>query len=207
MNRRRFLFSVLMLSLAACSRSKKHAALPAGSRVLALGDSLTFGYGAERSQSYPSVLAQLTGWQVENGGVSGDTSEQALARLPALMRTQPKLVLVCIGGNDFLRGLPEQDTRRHIGKMIETVQAGGAEAVLAAVPHLTTGALLGFPSDHALYRDLAEQYAVPLLSDAWAEILGNKDLKSDAIHANAAGYRVFAEKMAAFLKKQGFQAA
>ena len=76
--------------------------------------------------------------------------------------------------------------------------------VLVAEPYLSLGALVGMPSDHPLYADLADRYDVPLLSDAWSDILGNKDLKSDQIHANAEGYRVFAEKMRDFLRELGF---
>lgn len=205
MNRRRFLFSTAAaLLLAACGSGKKQAKIAKGSTVLALGDSLTYGYGAAPSEAYPAQLAALSGWNVINGGVSGDTSEQALARLPELMRQSPKLVLVSIGGNDFLRRQPESATRANIGKILETVQAADTPAVLVAIPHFTVGALLGSLSEHPLYRDLAAQYRVPLFEGAWADILGDKNLKSDQIHANAAGYRAFAERLAGFLRKQGF---
>lgn len=90
--------------------------------MLALGDSLTFGYGANPGESYPAQLQKLTGWSVVNGGVSGDTSAQALSRLPALLARKPKLVIVGIGGNDFLRKVPEEQTRANIAKIIETVR-------------------------------------------------------------------------------------
>ena len=139
-----------------------------------------------------------------NGGVSGDTSAQALARLPALMQQSPKLVLVSIGGNDFLRRVPENLTRANISQIIETIQAAHVPVVLVAIPYFTLGALVGSVSEHQLYDDLAQQYRIPLLKGAWADILGQEKLRSDQIHANAAGYRLFAEKMAAFLQQQGF---
>lgn len=70
----------------------------------------------------PRATAKLTGWNIVNGGVSGDTSAQALSRLPALLARKPKLVIVGIGGNDFLRKVPEEQTRANIAKIIETVQ-------------------------------------------------------------------------------------
>lgn len=204
--RRRFMqiSALLAAALTACSKTAPHAALPAGSTILALGDSLTAGYGADATAAYPAVLASLTGWQIINGGVSGNTSAQALARLPALMRRQPQLVLVSIGGNDFLRKVPEADTRSNIRQIVQQIKAAGVPAVLVAVPYFTTGALFGRLSEHPMYEELAAELNVPLFKGAWAEVLGNKKLKSDQIHANAQGYRVFAEKMWAFLKQQGF---
>lgn len=204
--RRRFvqISALLAAALTACSKTAPHAALPAGSTILALGDSLTAGYAADAEAAYPAVLASLTGWQIINGGVSGNTSAQALARLPALMRRQPQLVLVSIGGNDFLRKVPEADTRSNIRQIVQQIKAAGVPAVLVAVPYFTTGALFGRLSEHPMYEELAAELNVPLFKGAWAEVLGNKKLKSDQIHANAQGYRVFAEKMWAFLKQQGF---
>ena len=200
MNRRQFLISSAILALAACGKRRNRAqALPKGSTVLALGDSLTYGYGAAPAAAYPVQLAGLTGWKVINGGVSGDTTADALARLPMLMRQQPKLVIISIGGNDFLRKLPESTTRANIGKIIQTVQTANIPAVLVAIPHFTTGALFGNLSDHPLYQEIR----IPLLSGAWSEILGDKDLKSDQVHANAEGYRKFAELLKAFLEEQG----
>ena len=204
MNRRQFLIGSAILALAACGKRRNRSqALPKGSAVLALGDSLTYGYGAAPTAAYPVQLAGLTGWKVINGGVSGDTTADALARLPELMGQHPKLVIISIGGNDFLRKLPESTTRANIGKIIQTVQAANILAVLVAIPHFTVGALFGKLSDHPLYHEIAEQYRIPLLSGAWSEILGDKDLKSDQIHANAEGYRKFAELLKAFLEEQG----
>ena len=204
--RRRFMqiSALLAAALTACSKTAPHAALPAGSTILALGDSLTAGYAADAEAAYPAVLASLTGWQIINGGVSGNTSAQALARLPALMRRQPQLVLVSIGGNDFLRKVPEADTRSNIRQIVQQIKAAGVPAVLVAVPYFTTGALFGRLSEHPMYEELAAELNVPIFKGAWAEVLGDKKLKSDQIHANAQGYRVFAEKMWAFLKQQGF---
>ncbi len=173
--------------------------------MLALGDSLTFGYGANPGESYPAQLQKLTGWNIVNGGVSGDTSAQALSRLPALLARKPKLVIVGIGGNDFLRKVPEEQTRANIAKIIETVQKENIPAVLVSVPHITLGTLFGHLSDHPLYEDLSEEYGIPLFGGVWAEILGDNNLKSDQIHANGKGYRKFAEDLNQFLRKQGFR--
>ena len=76
--------------------------------------------------------------------------------------------------------------------------------VLIAEPKPSLGALVGSLSDHPLYEELAEQYRVPLFAKGWSRILGDNGLKSDAIHANAEGYALFAQRLAAFLQEQGF---
>lgn len=206
LTRRTFLAYTSVLLLAACSSKsgKKQTKIAAGNTVLALGDSLTYGYGASPAESYPAQLQKLTGWEIINGGISGDTSAQALSRLPALLQRKPKLVLISIGGNDFLRKLPEAETRNNIAETIESVQKENIPAVLVGVPHLSVGALFGHLSDHPLYQELAEQYKIPLFEGAWSEILSDEKLKSDQIHANAAGYKVFAEKLEKFLQEEGF---
>lgn len=206
LTRRKFLTYTSVLLLAACGGKfgKKQTKIAAGNTVLALGNSLTYGYGASPAESYPAQLQKLTGWDIINGGIAGDTSAQALSRLPALLQRKPKLVLISIGGNDFLRKLPEAETRNNIAETIESVQKENIPTVLVGVPHLSVGALFGHLSDHPLYQELAEQYKIPLFEGAWSEILSDEKLKSDQIHANAAGYKVFAEKLEKFLQEEGF---
>ena len=205
MNRRHFLL-LTAVALAACGKkAPKHSALPRGSAVLALGDSLTYGYGANPTESYPARLAELTGWTVTNGGVSGDTSAQALARLPELLREHtPRLVIISIGGNDFLRRQPENETRTNIRAIIQACKAAGAETLLVGVPGVGVGAALGYPGDHPLYADLAKAENVPYYANGWSQILGEDALKSDQIHPNAAGYDTFARGLAAYLKENGW---
>lgn len=205
MNRRHFLL-LTAAALAACGKkAPKHSALPRGSAVLALGDSLTYGYGANPTESYPARLAELTGWTVTNGGVSGDTSAQALARLPELLREHtPRLVIISIGGNDFLRRQPENETRTNIRAIIQACKAAGAETLLVGVPGVGVGAALGYPGDHPLYADLAKAENVPYYANGWSQILGKDALKSDQIHPNAAGYAEFARGLTAYLKENGW---
>ena len=205
MNRRHFLL-LTAAALAACGKkAPKHTALPRGSAVLALGDSLTYGYGANPTESYPARLAELTGWTVTNGGVSGDTSAQALARLPELLREHtPRLVIISIGGNDFLRRQPENETRTNIRAIIQACKAAGAETLLVGVPGVGVGAALGYPGDHPLYADLAKAENVPYYANGWSQILGKDTLKSDQIHPNAAGYAEFARGLTAYLKENGW---
>ena len=189
--------ALLGTALAGCGRSQgKAQPVPAGSTVLALGDSLTYGTGASAETSYPTVLAELTGWNVVNAGVPGDTSAQALARLQALLAEhRPKLVIVSIGGNDFLRKLPESDTRANVHAACKLALESGAQVLLVAVPRATVAAALGQMTDHALYAEVAKDLNIPLQREGWGEVLAQAELRSDQVHANAKGYAQFARSV------------
>jgi acyl-CoA thioesterase-1 len=185
-------------ALAACSKRKPLGrVVPAGAAVLALGDSLTFGTGATLETSYPAVLAALSGWQVINAGVPGDTSAQALERLPALLQEhKPTLVLVSIGGNDLLRRLPEADTRASLQRICELAQAAGAQVLLLAVPRPSVAAaFVGSLSDHPMYAEVSAALRLPLHAQGWAAVLADESLRSDPIHANARGYAQMARSV------------
>ena len=123
---RRLLAILLCGLLAACS-GKQAEPLPPGTVVLALGDSLTAGYGLAPEQAWPARPAEKTGWKIVNGGVSGDKTGDALARLPALLDEHaPKLVLVTLGGNDMLHKLPETQTRGNRARIHELIRGRNA---------------------------------------------------------------------------------
>ena len=205
--RRRTLVLAFCAVVAACGKRGTALSQPlaAGSLVLALGDSITQGMGAPAEAAYPAQLAGLTAWNVVNAGVPGDTSAQALARLPALLAEhRPALVIVSIGGNDFLRRLPDAQTEAHLRRIVALAREGGAQVLLVAVPRPTLAAAVGAGlSDHPMFERLANELALPLHAGGWARVLGDERLKSDQIHANAAGYAAFAGGLAASLRAAG----
>ena len=199
LQRREMLAAAAAIVLAGCGRKRPRArAVPPGAIVLALGDSLTYGTGATPQTSYPAVLAQLTGWNVLNAGVPGDVSAQALERLPALLEEhKPALVLVGIGGNDFLRRVPADTTRGNVRSICRQSLAADAQVLLIAVPELgLVAAMVGSLGDHAMYAELADELKVPLHAGGWAQVLSDPALRSDQIHANAKGYEQFANRLA-----------
>lgn len=204
LQRRGFLFLGALL-LAGCGRRQKMRPVAAGDTVLALGDSITFGTGAPPDASYPSVLARLSGWNVVNAGVPGDTSAGALARLPELLQEHaPRLVLVSIGGNDFLRRLALAETRANIAGICRQAVAAGAQVLLVGIPEPNAlAAVARSLSDHAMYAELALELKVPLHEAGWAGVLSDPALRSDAIHANARGYETFARGLAERARELG----
>lgn len=192
------------ISVTGCGSEPTQTALPAGSTVVALGDSLTYGYGANPKTAYPTVLAELSKWNVVNAGVNGDTSADVLTRVNEITEQNPDLVLLGVGGNDVLQRIAPDTTRANIIATIDTLQSNNIDVVLIAEPHLSTSALFGKASDNPLYEDIAETESIPLYSDGWSTVLSDDALKSDKIHANAAGYRQFAEGLHDYLKNEGW---
>jgi len=197
---------LLVMLLAACGGSRKEAPLPAGSKVLALGDSLTAPHGVKPGEDWPTLLGQKTGWVVINAGISGDTSAGALARLPALLdEHQPQLVLVSLGGNDMLRKIPQAQTVANLGRMLDLAKGSGAGAVLLATPKPSiAGAVFNNLSPADFYAEVAKEKKVPLIEDALPEVLSDTSLKGDQLHPNAAGHALLADKIHTALKKIGF---
>ena len=202
----RALLALVVLLLAAACGGSKESPLPAGTKVLALGDSLTAPHGVRPGEDWPTLLGQRTGWVVINGGVSGDTSGGALERLPALLdEHQPKLVLVTLGGNDMLRKMPQGQTVANLGRMLDLVGSRGAKAVLLATPKPSiAGAVFNNLAPAEFYAEVARDKNVPLIKDALPEVLSDTALKGDQLHPNAAGHARLGEKIHSDLKKIGF---
>lgn len=202
----RTLLACFAIVLAAGCGKPKEPALPAGSKVLALGDSLTAGYGVTPGEAWPVLLASRTGWAIVNGGVSGDTSAGALRRLPPLLEEhRPALVLLTLGGNDMLRKVPEAETVANLGKMLGDVKAHGAKAVLIATPKPSVaGAVFRNLSAADFYRQVASDNGVPLIEDAIPDVLSDPLMKADPLHPNAAGHALLTKKLYDALKSMGY---
>jgi acyl-CoA thioesterase I len=198
------LFAVVAV-MTGCSKIKEEP-VPSGSVVLALGDSLTEGAGVSREEAWPNLLAGRTGWIVINAGISGDTSESALRRLPALLdQPTPALVLVALGGNDMLRHVPQQETVANLEKIIAVIRAHGAKPVLLATPNPSLmGAVFQHLSAADFYQQVADAQQVPLIKNAIAEVLSDPQLKGDPLHPNAAGHVRLADKIFRELTSIGY---
>lgn len=191
------------LLLTGCNNTPTEQVLPAGSTVIALGDSLTYGYGASSDTAYPTVLAELSSWEVANAGVNGNTSQDVLSRVDEVIAQQPDLVLLGVGGNDVLQRVQPAITSENITATISKFKAADIQVVLIAQPYFSTSALFGKASDNPVYKDIAKAEKVPLYSGGWSAALSNERLKSDQIHANPAGYREFAKGLFVYLQQEG----
>ena len=189
----------LCLLLAGCTPQPELEPLAADAVVLAFGDSLTFGTGAGTGESYPEVLSGLIGRTVVNAGVPGEVSTDGLLRLPALLdREQPALLLLCHGGNDQLQRLDPARLADNLRAMIREARDRNIAVVLIAVPAPGLS-LRPLP----LYAGIADEFGLAADLETVADILGDRALKSDYIHPNAAGYRRLALAVADLLRAAG----
>jgi acyl-CoA thioesterase-1 len=185
--------------LAACPSGAKVPRLTNDAVILAFGDSLTFGTGVARTESYPAVLERLVGRRVLNSGVPGEVTGEGAARLPEVLeREKLALLILCHGGNDLLRRLNQQQTADNLRTMIRSARERSIAVVIIAVPF--PGVSLSPPP---FYRETAAEMGLPIDEKALSSILSDGSLKSDYIHPNAAGYQRLAESIAALLRKSG----
>jgi len=196
-----FIFLLLALCLSSCSDNKPTlSALESDAVILAFGDSLTFGIGANsKTESYPTVLSRLTGLQVVNEGISGEVTKHGLERLEDVLQSvKPDLVILCHGGNDIIRKLGKEQLKNNLKQMIVLIESTGAEVVLVGVPNFNL--MLNVPK---LYSELALEHELPIELKILPELERNPKMKSDQIHPNAQGYRLMAERIYTLLQSSG----
>ncbi len=174
--------------------------------IVALGDSLTAGLGVVPSESYPSQLQSLLDadgfrYRVVNAGVSGDTSAQGLNRLAAVRSLNPEFVIVELGANDGLRGIPIAQTQSNLEEILQILQSEGIRVILAGMqipPNYGPEYTAEF---RALFGKLSSKYQAPLVPFFLDGVAGIPDLnQEDGIHPTAEGYRKVTENVWKTLK-------
>ncbi|MGC8759594.1 MAG: arylesterase [Bryobacteraceae bacterium] len=213
MSRRCWFFALLLVG--ACSRqapapkerpaphlAPAPAAAPATDTrpvIAAFGDSLTAGYGVEPGESYPDHLQRLLDergyrYRVVNLGISGDTTDGGVARLQDALLLKPKIVILELGANDGLRGLPLERTRANLDLMINAFQGAGAKVVLAGMTLPRNYGAAYVRDFERIFRDLARQRRTVLIPFFLEGVAMQPGLmQPDALHPNAAGCRKVAE--------------
>lgn len=179
------LYMIFITFFSSCSGDKNRAKLDANDEILAFGDSLTFGYGA--NSSYPQILSQISNHKVINAGVNGDTSADGLARIDAnelWVSGRVGLVIICLGGNDFLRKIDPEQTKRNLSEIIDKVRETSnkfrgknannkrkIQIVLVGVPSINFGAMLRILRDDKMFSQIAKEKDVLLFSGAWCKVM------------------------------------
>jgi acyl-CoA thioesterase I len=187
-------------------QSKTGSSRPDAPRIVILGDSLTAGLGLPVEQSYPSLIQQRLNregmnFEVVNAGVSGDTSAGGLARLDWAIEGNVRVLIVALGGNDGLRGLPADQLKANLAQIIERSQARGVRVILAgmeAPPNYGRDYIVAF---HKVYPALAHEYKVAFLPFLLEGVAGSQALNQpDGIHPTAEGARIMAGHLWPVLK-------
>jgi len=191
---------LLLLLLSSCNSSDSGlTVLRPNDVLLAFGDSLTSGVGAQPNLSYPAHLNRFLSRKVVNAGTPGEVSAEGLIRLPGLLdQVEPALLIICHGGNDILRKLDRDELRANLQGMYEAAKKRKIEVIMIAVPQLG----LGF-HDVPLYQELASEFKIPLVQGTLGELLADQRYKSDPVHLNGQGYRRLAEAVADLLAANG----
>lgn len=167
---------------------------PARGHWVAFGDSLTAGVGASEGQDYPTLLGQRLGLKIHNLGVSGNTTADGLARLDEALQAAPRVVLLCLGGNDSLRSVPGEQTFANLAAMIDRCHQSGTFVVLLGVRSA------GLTDKHAKrFAQLAKDKRVLLVPNILDGILFDPRLMADPIHPNDQGYAKIVERLEAAL--------
>lgn len=211
---------VFILGSLACSegyeeaRTTVSAAPPNNSfKILILGDSLTEGYGILEKEAYPNLLegklnqelAPQTGtaYQVINGGITGATSSGGVSRIDWFLQAQPDFLILALGGNDGLRGVPVSETKENLSKILTTAAKNQIPALLAGMK-IPPNYGLTYTSEFAqMYQDLSEQHDVPRIPFLLEGVGGDPKFNlPDRIHPNPAGHEIIAETVYQSLARQ-----
>lgn len=175
-------------------------------RIIAFGDSLTSGHGIGASRAFPAILQQRLdaaglNYTIVNAGVSGDTSTRALRRLDRALEGDVRILVVALGANDGLRGVPVAQLRANLSQIIEAAQARGAAVLLCGMEALPIYGWDYSVAFHNTYRELAQKYNVTLVPFMLMNVIGNATLmQPDHIHPNAAGARAIADNIWPYLE-------
>lgn len=197
----------LLIIFTGCSKNYEYQTLKPGDKIIAFGDSLTFGYGSDNI-NYPTYLSEITGYNVVNYGINGDTTTTGLARLEEiLIKEKPQLIILSLGGNDLLQKIPLNIIKDNLRKMIDIIKRNNIQVVLLAEPQprimdLVMGQSIISLNDATLYEEISKENKIYNINKVYSVLLSDKENKSDLIHLNEKGYIKAAKLIAEQLKNQ-----
>ena len=161
-----------------------------GTDIIALGDSLVEGLGSTSGNDFVSLLSQKIAEPIVNLGRAGDTTADVLLRINELDNYNPRVVILLVGGNDYLKKIPIHDTRRNLATIIENIQARGAVILLLGVRGGLFNDRFG-----AEFENLRDMYHTAFVPDVLDGLFGNPQYMSDTIHPNNVGYQMIADRI------------
>lgn len=183
------------------------APLPEGPRVICLGDSLTEGFGLTPEQAWPQLLqddlrkSRWPGIEVVNAGVSGSTSASAVSRLQWQLRSRPDFLVLALGANDGLRGIPAGETSKNLAAAIDLAHDRGITVLLAGMKMPPNYGPEFTRQFEAVFTSLASEKNVALIPFLLEGVAADPGLNlPDGIHPNAKGYAVVARTVAGYLR-------
>jgi acyl-CoA thioesterase-1 len=186
--------------------SEKRAQFASTGTIVALGDSLTAGYGVKEKDAYPARLEKKLReagfhWRVINAGVSGETSSETLSRIDSVLKLKPDIVILEIGVNDGFQGIDPQVTRNNIDEAVRIFKAHRVTVILAGMRMFTNPDSDFSKSFAAIYPDIARKHGIILIPFFLTGVAGDPSLnKADGIHPVAKGYQIVTETVYQYLR-------
>lgn len=177
-----------------------------GDKIVAFGDSLTYGYQLPREDSYPSLLNQELDYKynIVNYGVNGNTTIDGLNRYSEMLEKEsPQLVILGLGGNDILRRIKPESTKKNLIAMINLSKENGSQVVLLPNPEPSVKGLLFGLKDYHLFDEVSKETNTPVLLNTYSKWLSKDNYKIDKIHLNKTGYYEVAKEISRQLKDNG----
>lgn len=179
-------------------------------KILILGDSLTEGYGVTESESYPSLLEDKLNqestdkskkiYQVINGGISGSTTSGGVSRIEWFLKSNPDFLILALGGNDGLRGIPIEKIKANLEKVVIAAQNNKIPILLAGMKIPPNYGLAYSQAFSELFYQISKEYKIPLIPFLLKEVGGNPKMNlPDRIHPNPDGHIVIAETVHQYL--------
>lgn len=167
-----------------------------GTTIVAFGDSLIKGVGSTDGNDFISLLSQRIGQPIINLGVNGNTTIDGLARINKVLDKDPKIVILLLGGNDYLKKIPIEDTFKNLDLMVKAIQKQGSMVLLLGV---RGGLLTDIFADR--FEVFAESHKVAFVPNVLDGLIAKNKYMSDAVHPNDAGYKEIADKVEPVLRK------
>ena len=192
---------IILVAFIFLGKSPLKIKLPKGrdSVLICFGDSLTAGIGAPSGKSYPDYLRNYLDIEVINKGVPGETASQARERFEIdVLSLDPDIVILELGANDYLRGVPSERTKEDLKYMVEKLSARGT--IVFVAKFFPKKSIVSFikskdkKSYDEMYKELSSEKNVFLIEDIWGEVWGRQKYMSDTVHPNEKGYEIMAEK-------------
>lgn len=204
---KRLICLAILLILTGCGGPDISEDRPTTGKIVALGDSNTEGYGVEAAETYVSLLntkisaGDFADYEVINLGVSGDKTSDGLARIDSVLAEDPEIVIVALGGNDFLRGQATSKVEKNLRGIITPLQAKNIDVLLVGIIAPPTKGLGYMGQAKDVYKNISKDLDVVLMPNILKGIaLDTRYMQSDKIHANPKGHQEIAENMWEYLE-------
>jgi len=190
-------FLIIEIVLFFFNNVNKKIILKPNSKILSFGDSITYGYNLKKEQNYPSKLSKLLNIEVVNSGINGNTTEDGLNRIEEEINLiSPDLIILCLGGNDFIQKIPVEETKENLIKIIKIIKKKNIKIILIGTPNLN---IYGFYSMD-FFEDIAKKENIILNNKVLLKIIKNNNLKIDEVHPNEKGYEILSKEISKMIK-------